>query len=388
MATFLRRVVLENFKNIEACDVRLGPLTFLVGPNGSGKSNFLDALAFIGDAVSTNLQHALTTRGGLNRIRRKQAGTSPFGIRLALELADGTPATYAVELSGDARGARIEVTREVCALDGTLYDRKSMGARDGHLMINSVSIGHPLNEVTIALTRLRVYDPQPTWMRRIQPPGAGRLLYYDAANAAAVLARMQTQAPSVVERVISYLNAIVPDVVAVEHIAVADQETMRFRQAGADAEGSWFYAGSMSDGTLRALGLLLALFQYKADDDTHALPLVGLEEPEAMLHPGALAVLLDALREASEHAQVIATSHSPQLLDRDDIDDDQIVSVHAEGGRAVIGHLDPALREVLRDKLATPGELLGQGQLRPEPAAAALTADQIDLFDFVGESQG
>ncbi|HYO70073.1 MAG TPA: AAA family ATPase, partial [Archangium sp.] len=43
-APFLTRVQLRHYRSIEACDVRLGPLTFLVGPNGSGKSNFLDAL--------------------------------------------------------------------------------------------------------------------------------------------------------------------------------------------------------------------------------------------------------------------------------------------------------------------------------------------------------
>ena len=35
--TFLTRVTLENYKSIRACDVRLGPLMFLVGPNGAGK---------------------------------------------------------------------------------------------------------------------------------------------------------------------------------------------------------------------------------------------------------------------------------------------------------------------------------------------------------------
>ena len=41
---FITRVVLRNFKSIGKCDVKLGPLTYLVGPNGSGKSNFMDAL--------------------------------------------------------------------------------------------------------------------------------------------------------------------------------------------------------------------------------------------------------------------------------------------------------------------------------------------------------
>ncbi|WP_343414230.1 AAA family ATPase [Candidatus Amarolinea dominans] len=53
-ATFLRRVVLQNYKSIAGCDVQLGPLTFLVGPNGAGKSNFLDALRFVADALRTS----------------------------------------------------------------------------------------------------------------------------------------------------------------------------------------------------------------------------------------------------------------------------------------------------------------------------------------------
>ena len=42
----ISRVRIENYKSIARCDVRLGPLTFLVGRNGAGKSNFLDALRF------------------------------------------------------------------------------------------------------------------------------------------------------------------------------------------------------------------------------------------------------------------------------------------------------------------------------------------------------
>ena len=39
--TFISRVKLRNYKSIAACDVWLGPLTFLVGPNGAGRSSFL-----------------------------------------------------------------------------------------------------------------------------------------------------------------------------------------------------------------------------------------------------------------------------------------------------------------------------------------------------------
>jgi predicted ATPase len=60
---FLTRVVLKNYKSIEACDVDLHSLTFLVGANGAGKSNFLDALRFVADALRTSLDHALREHG-------------------------------------------------------------------------------------------------------------------------------------------------------------------------------------------------------------------------------------------------------------------------------------------------------------------------------------
>ena len=51
-STFIRRVVLKNYKSIAACDVQLHPLMFLVGRNGAGKSNFLDSLRFVADALN------------------------------------------------------------------------------------------------------------------------------------------------------------------------------------------------------------------------------------------------------------------------------------------------------------------------------------------------
>ena len=84
---FLSRVVLRNYKSIAACDVALGPLTFLVGANGSGKSNFLDALHLVRDALTGSLDNAISERGGLNEVRRRSAGhPTHFGIRLEFTL--------------------------------------------------------------------------------------------------------------------------------------------------------------------------------------------------------------------------------------------------------------------------------------------------------------
>jgi predicted ATPase len=77
----ITRVVLENYKSIAFCDVKLGPLAILVGPNGAGKSNFLDALRFLSEAVNGFVENALHDRGGSAEYfiaRYLMAGISAF----------------------------------------------------------------------------------------------------------------------------------------------------------------------------------------------------------------------------------------------------------------------------------------------------------------------
>ena len=115
---FLTRVVLKNYKSIEACDVDLHSLTFLVGANGAGKSNFLDALRFVADALRTSLDHALRERGGIQEVRRRTGGhPTHFGIRLEFAVPDGPTGSYAFRIAAKAGG--FEVQHEECVLSGT-----------------------------------------------------------------------------------------------------------------------------------------------------------------------------------------------------------------------------------------------------------------------------
>ena len=74
------------------------------------------------------------------------------------------------------------------------------------------------------------------------------------------------------------------------------------------------------------------------------------------------------------------TSHSPDLLDNDEISADSIFAVIAEHGESRIGPLDEVGRGALWDHLYTAGELLRMGQLTPDPQLAHLTPKQTELF--------
>ncbi len=392
----LTRVVLRNYKSIAACDVSPAQLSFLVGPNGSGKSNFLDALRFVADSLRFSIDHALRDRGGVNEVRRRSGGhPTHFGIRLGFDLGDYR-GRYAFTVGAKRQGG-YEIQCEEClvkpkqASEYFFYkvDRgrvtKStvvppLAAAKDRLYLVNVSGVKEFRLVYDALSSTGVYNLNPNAIRDLQLPDPGELLKRDGSNIASVLTTLGSRSPDFKKRIEAYLGKVVPGLEGVNRRVVGPRETIEFRQEVRGAQYPWrFFASNMSDGTLRALGVLVALFQSAGNSES-IRRLVGIEEPEAALHPAAAGVLIDSLRDAAEQAQILVTSHSPDLLDSDDIPDESIFAVVAEHGETRIGPLDEAGRSVLREHLYTPGELLRMDQLSPDPELSILKPSQLTLF--------
>lgn len=395
---FLRRVVIKNYRSIAGCDVRLRPLSLLVGRNGSGKSNFLDALRFVADALNTSLSHALRDRGGINEVRRRSGGhPTHFGIRLDFTLPGGSAGTYAFRVAARARGA-YEVQEERCEVsdptglgvhrfhvspDGvttTLEQAVPPALPDRLYLVNAGGLPQ-FRPVYDAMSAMGFYNLNPDRIRDLQSPDPGTLLARDGSNLTSVLDQLRDHRPGAKKRVEGYLNKVTSNITGVDVKVVGPKETLEFRQHVAGSKDPWrFPAAAMSDGTLRALGILVALFQTHGG--ASEVPLVGIEEPEAALHPGAAGVLLDALREASARTQVVVTSHSPDLLDDPTIDADSILAVALHDGATVIGAIDENGRSAMRDHLFTAGELLRLDQLAPDDEAKAhANGSQLELFE-------
>ena len=412
----LTRVVLRNYKSIAACDVSPAQLSFLVGPNGSGKSNFLDALRFVADSLRFSLDHALRDRGGINDVRRRSGGRpTHFGIRVEFNLADSR-GHYAFSVGAKRQGG-YEIQQEECRVvqqdgddprlnegehgrtiaphfykvkRGRVVDSSlspAPAAAADRLYLVNVSGVDSFRPVYDALSGTGFYNLNPEAIRDLQPPDPGDLLKPDGSNAASMLSSLEKRSPASKRRIEEYLGVVVPGLVKVNRWRVGPRETLEFRQeVRGPQDSSRFLASNMSDGTLRAFGVLLALFQSAGSGDSKRR-LVGIEEPEAALHPAAAGVLVDALRDAAEHAQIFVTSHSPDLLDNDDIPDDSILAVLADYGQTKfglretkIGPLDQVGRSVLGDRMFTAGELLRMNQIDPDPARSNLSPNDLELF--------
>lgn len=389
---FISRVLLKNYKSIAICGVDLGKLTFLVGPNGSGKSNFVDGLRFVTDALRTSLDHALRDRGGIREVRRRSAGhPTHFSIRLEFASPAG-PGHYAFRIGARARG-EYEVQEEECQIGLSTFRVESgkvvrssvktppAASRDRLYLVNASGLPE-FRAIYEALSSMGFYNLNPDRIRALQSPDPGKLLARDGSNLASVLDQLAAHSKGTKDRIQEYLNKVVPGVYAVERKELGHMETLEFRQRVAGVDDPWrFSAAHMSDGTLRALGILVAIFQATNGAGVD-VPLVAIEEPEVALHPAAAGVLRDGLREASRHTQLLVTSHSPDLLDDDELSADSILAVTAEDGTTNIGPLDAAGRGALHEQLYTPGELLRMNQLAPDPEAVKKVADKAPfLFD-------
>ncbi|MCY3550213.1 MAG: AAA family ATPase [Candidatus Poribacteria bacterium] len=398
-STFITRVILKNYKSIAACDVQLQPLTFLVGRNGAGKSNFLDALRFVADALNTSLDHAIRDRGGIDGVRRRSRGPpNHFSIRLEFTLPESFTGHYAFQIRTRSPGG-YEVQVEECRIENKLcltseeYFRVESGtvtdtsmevapaaAIDRLYLVNASGLPE-FRPVYDAFSRMGFYNLNPDKIRDLQDPDLGDVLLRDGRNLTSVFKQLS---PTVKQDIEEYLTIIVPGIQGVEIEKFGGKETLAFRQNVVGDKHPWrFLANNMSDGTLRLLGILVALFQGNHGTQKR-VSLVGIEEPEIAMHPAMVGALLDEFRHAAHKAQVIIITHSPDLLDEKSLDIGSVLVVEADDGNTVIAPVDEIGRSVVHDKLFTTGELLRMDQLQPDPASvvSAKKAPQLPLFNF------
>jgi len=366
---FLRRVRIENFRSIALCDVELSRLNFLIGPNGAGKTNFLDALRFIRDSLANPLDQAFSLRrSNFVSLRHVPAdGGARIGLGIDFALGDFGAGHYGFEIEPfSPRGWRI--ASEICSIGEHSFRREGETIKEAtftnppavspfRLYLSNASGLEPFGKLYQELTAFEFYEPDPFNIRQDTGDSGSELrLESDGDNLALIFDQLSEESKSAV---VSRLRAIVPELRDVTILTLKGRRFLRFQQFAAD-----FFANPMSDGTLRALAILVAASQPEVLSGR--LPLITFEEPETGVHPGAVGVLLEAIEEASHFTQIIVTSQSSDLLNDRSIPVESLLATETIEGSTLIGRIDPGSREVLLNKLFTPGELMRETRIHPE----------------------
>ena len=386
------RAQIWNYKSLAQVNVGLGPFCVFIGPNGSGKSNFIDALAFVHECLSGSVELAFKNRGGISSVRRKSAGhPTHIGIRLILDLGENLSADYAFEIAAKPT-EQFSIARERCVVERLMGERHVFEIEKGEfkkgihgirsrvspdrLALFAASATDEFRPVYDFLTSMRLYSIVPVTLRELQEPDPGEFLKSDGSNAAAVLKRIQdeNQGGERYNRLCRLLSKVVQGVRKVEYHSVGQRETLQFKQDVGLKHPLTFEALNMSDGTLRALGVLLAVYQLGRPK------VLMIEEPEATIHPAVTQLIVQVLEDAAQERQVLLTTHSPDILDYKDLNDTQIRVVTMDRNATSIAPVSQEGREAIRERLYTPGELFRTGELNPDVMEAKRAANQMDLF--------
>ena len=405
---FLRRVQIRNYKSIAFCDVTLEPLTILVGRNATGKSNFLDALGFLRDLMEMRATDAVNARKGWRSIHLRDSTSPRIEMRIQAVFesqhsqwdADYSFALEAVEHKyirvhyeeltlkqhGVSRECGFSYRNDTLSWTGQVYfnDSSFRNLSDGtaahpefftrlrsaRLLLSIIGY-QPFLDFSESLRVSRFYNFSPEDIRQPQQPLLESFLMPNGSNLASVYKATKAADPDAVKRAKRYLNAIAPSVEFVDVVPSGGHEVMEFDTSGNvdDWNGPLrkadrFPAASMSDGTLRAFAALMAAFQTVNPYGSPSL--VAIEEPETALHPAAMRALVAALDEATWRTQILITTHSPDLLDGEEVKPANVRIVQLVDGHTVIGPVDEASVEIVKRELNTLAGLERGDQLFPD----------------------
>ena len=416
---YLARLRVKNFRSISEADVALGPLTVLVGQNGSGKSNVVDALRFLRDCLAKGLDQAILDRGGLTVLRRWAAGGRPADISIGVTLTndDQEVIAYDFSLSGHSQQGfsvkreelHIESTQVIpltIALQGDTLTLVRQGKKQlKKLLVPSGSeLSNRLRGPANMVTMLNHFDKLVTTKDRtsslpesfIYERYGWTFLQSLRGSLFYTLNPVQLRAPQRLIQETPFDEAGQNLAAVLQHLRRNKRPAEEIRQTLArlitgiadfsvETTGSYLVAylhyknetgstrkadlGQESDGTLRVLGILAALFQRKAliAPRYPFLQFLTIEEPEVNIHPGMLAVLAELFREASLKSQILLTTHSPDLLDF--LPPDSFLVVEKVDGETQVGPLATDQAQIVRQRLFSAGELLRTEGLHRQPAA-------------------
>ena len=391
----IKELRLRHYRAFSSARLALNNMTFLVGRNGAGKSTLMDALSFLSESMTDSVGTALERRGNLKGLRQRQPGKGnrfDVSVAVVLELERGQTCLYGFSLGTEPSRGSYLVKKEV--LRGSesdlfhgeavpSFDRDKESFRTESVPVKPVvdpeSLVFPLiagtdatwKQITEALRNISVHQFSPQAIRSEPKIGSEIRLNRDGGNAGDVL---KATSPKDRKWIEDRLSAAIPGLREIRAKARVGRRVIVFEQDGEAGETNSFDASSMSDGSVRSLGILLALRQ------TPRPSIVLIDEIEDSLHPFAHGVLLDAIDSASEGFPIVVSTHSPEILSHPTAIGDRIRIVQWNEGTSRIYPLSGEVLAKLRPPM-TVGRLLRSNALwtEDEPATTGAEADFFEI---------
>jgi predicted ATPase len=383
-------------------DVELQDLSVLVGPNGAGKTNLLRVIEFLGDTARLDLAPAIEKHGGMGalafrggKLAKKLSPRIKITIKAVVTQYASLKAPDVYSLNfGQVKGGnpnhkpyRATVRSEDFQFKRTQGRGRRITVSGGNVAISEDSNkGISQRQVTMSesssalstLQRLsekegalqvkrlaslfetfRVFEIDVNAAKTPSRDVEATVLASNASNLAAFLGYLQKSHPRIFTKIEADLIRIVPSIRALhvdqQALGSASGVVVSFDEHG--LRGAT-YLSDASFGTVRSLALLAMLH------DPSPPKLTCVEEIDHGLHPHALDILVDRLRDASSRTQLLIATHSPALVNRLAPSELIVCERDYESGESKIPSIDSGIiQEMVDASNLKPGELWFSGAL-------------------------
>lgn len=321
----LTSVRLQNFKGHRDTTVRLGRLTLLVGPNGAGKSSVLQALLMLSYMIRNPPQDMLRGDGAPGDLLHR-ASAGPITIS-----AEGTDNNVPWRLSAAITPEELNASPSRERRLSVDWAHGETSGRAGDMLFPLRNqLGQAPLEPAVGEAVLYRFDASRI-AAAVSSEQVMPVIRSDGMNTSALLATLKLEQEEVFERIETELRKIVPSV-----------ERIRIRRVPVDKGiGHKIYldlrgapnvpAHAASEGTLVTLALLTVLLSPNRPR------IVLLDDLDHALHPEAQVELVRQLKRLLAEMpdlQIVATTHSPYILDELDPADVQVFALRDDGSVA------------------------------------------------------
>lgn len=301
-------VAFRNFKALRSTDVALSPFNLVIGPNGSGKTSLIQAVLRL---------HKLA------RLPLREPGAE------AERLHEGAEITFRFTPPHDGLEASLVcVSDKMCDL----------------LQVIPLTTGEGVDDwagLRARLLTIRSYLFDHDAIAAPSPAKDHVELTLNGGNLATVLSFRRSHHPEVFARLTAELFRMMPEYDEIDFLEYPGN-LVDLRLHLADS-AEWVIAENLSQGTLYLLALLALVF------DPAPPAIVCIEELDRGVHPRMLREMRDLLYRLSypqetgspnPAVQVIATTHSPYLLDLFRDHPEEVVITEKHGAAARFTRLD------------------------------------------------
>ncbi|MBN2012657.1 AAA family ATPase [candidate division KSB1 bacterium] len=384
----IKKIRVSNFKSFKNMEVELSNFNVLIGSNASGKSNFVQIFRFIRNIINHGLDNAISMDAGsveyLRNLkigreenlelhissdekfgwfgsRTKKKGT--IGIRTLEVLYD-----FAIAFNRNDNGFYIAHDELIHKCEFVMFEEQQKDFQEneaigtGKIIYSRANGKFQIEIITepqdIPLSRddlfpsffldeklepkisllqtpfflippmrdifknIAIYDFDPKLPKKATSITGKAELEEDGNNLAIVLKNILDDK----EKKRTLFNLVQNLLPFIKNLDVENysDKSLLFNLQEKYSEKHFLPASLISDGTVNITALIVALyFEMKQ--------MTVIEEPERNLHPYLIAKLIEMMKDASKHKQIIVTTHNPEVVKHAGLENILFVSRDKDG---------------------------------------------------------